>query len=381
MPNIGPPELTYAGVPFLAKLTPITDSGGGFLYLDGTCAGNVLVALDSTGAPWIAGSFQIGPTPSLSTVSPLQIGGGGFLTKFSSNFTSTTPFSTFFDTINGLALDSSGLAYIVGATPLTAAQVTTTQAAFVAKIDPTPPPISLDQVLTTGSIVTESNLELGVAPGEVLRLIGTGIGPAAVTPGIVNSSGIVTSSVAGVEVTFGGVPAPLLSVSAGEIDCVAPFEISSQGGTTTIQVQYNGVHSNPVQTNAVATAVEVLAVLNPYFVLNSPSSPDPDPTLTLYLAGVGQTSPASLDGQVNQLPLAQSGVPIQLQYSVPGVNNGATVNAQILYTGAAPGLIAGTLQVNFVAPPPTSVPTTVTVQVPGSSSNFMVWTFFITPNP
>jgi uncharacterized protein (TIGR03437 family) len=379
--SIGPPELTYAGVPFLAKLTPITNSGGGFSYLDGTCAGNVLVALDATGAPWIAGAFQIGPTPSLSTVSPLQIGGGGFLTKFSSDFQFPTPFSTYFDTINGLALDSSGFAYIAGAGPLASTQVTTTQAAFVAKIDPTPPPISLDQVLATGSVVYESNLELGVAPGEVLRLIGRGIGPTAATPGIINSSDIVTTSVAGVEVTFGGVPAPLLSVSAGEIDCIAPFEIASQGGTTSIQIQYNGTQSNPVQMNVEATAVEVLAVLNPYFVLNSSSNADPDSTVTLYLAGVGQTNPPSQDGQVNQAPFAQSGVPIQLQYSEPGLNNGVTVNAQILYAGAAPGLIAGILQVNFVAPPPGSAPITVTVQVPGSRNNFPVSIFFITPNP
>ena len=294
---------------------------------------SAVVAVDSSGAPWLAGSFLaspsllIGPTtPSIPTVSPIQIGGSGFLSKFSSDFTQLL-FSTYFDAINGLTLDSSGLAYIAGAGPLT-----TTQTAFIAKIDPTPPPISLDQVLTTGSAVSESNAGIGVAPGEVLRLIGKGIGPTAVTPGIVNSAGFVTSSVAGVEVTFGGVAAPLLSVSAGEIDCVAPFEISSQGGSTSIQVQYNGAQSNAVQMNVLSTAVEVLAVLNPYFVLNSSSSADPDSTATLYLAGVGQTNPPSQDGQVNHAPFAQSAIPIQLQYSVPGFNNGAPANAAKSYT-------------------------------------------------
>jgi len=376
--NIGPPELTYAGPPFVAKLAPSAASVSSLTYLGGGCVTSAVVAVDASGAPWIAGSFLVGPTTFLPTASPFQIGiGPGFVSKFSPDFTQLL-FSTYFDAVNGLTVDSSGVAYIVGAGPLR-----TPQTAFVAKIDPTPPPISLDQVLTTGSAVSESNTGIGVAPGEVLRLIGKGIGPTVVSPGIVNSAGFVTSSVAGVEVTFGGVPAPLLSVSAGEIDCVAPFEISSQGGSTSIQVQYNGVQANPVQMPVVATAVEVLAVLNdPYFSLNSQSSPDEPPTITLYLAGVGQTDPPSQDGQVNQFPLAQSGVPIQLQYYVQGANGGATVNAQILYAGSAPGLIAGILQVNL-APPYflSDFPATVTVQVPGSSTNVTVWFFMITPNP
>jgi uncharacterized protein (TIGR03437 family) len=344
IPSIGPPELTYAGVPFLARLTPITNSGGGFTYLDGTCAGNVLVALDSTGAPWIAGAFQIGPTPSLSTVSPLQIGGAGFLTKFHSDFPfqeTPTLFSTYFDTINGLALDSGGLVFIAGAGPLT-----TTQAGFVAKIDPTPPAISLDQVLPSGSGPMLNNL--AIAPGEALRLIGRGIGPATVTPGIVSSSGFVTTTVAGVEVTFGGVPAPLLSVSAGEIDCVVPFEIAGQS-TSSIQVQYNGVQSNPVLMNVSPAALSVLAILNADFTLNSSSNPaSAGSMLTLYLTGAGQTNPPSQDGQVNQAPFAQPGIPVQVQYITA---QGTAITTPVAYAGAAPGLIAGILQVNFVAPP------------------------------
>jgi uncharacterized protein (TIGR03437 family) len=380
--NGGPPELIPAGAPFVMKLAPDASSVSDLTYLGGGCLASASVAVDSSGAPWVAGSSLIGPNPSIPTVSPIQVGGPGFLGKFSSDFTQLL-FSTYFQAVNGLRLDSSGLGYIAGADRLT-----TTQLGFVAKVDPTPPQISLDQVLTTGSVVFESNAGIGVAPGEVLRLIGKGIGPTAVTPGIVNSAGFVTSSVAGVEVTFGGVPAPLLSVSAGEIDCVAPFEILSQAGstsiqsTTSIQVQYNGARSNPVSMPVVATAVEVLAVLNPYFTANSSSSPvNMGSTMSLYLAGVGQTNPPSQDGQVNQSPLAQSGIPIQLQYSEPDIDNGVTQNLQITYSGAAPGLIAGILQLNFAAPPYRSMPTTVTVLVPGSFTSFPVWTYFINPSP
>lgn len=375
------PTLIEAGAPFVIKLAPGAATVSGLTYLGGGCADRAVVAVDGSGSAWIAGSSYIGLT-SIPTVSPFQIGGPGFVGKFSPDFTRLL-FSTYFETVNGLTLDSSGLADITGIGP-----TTTTQAGFVAKVEPAPPQISLDQVLSTGSFVQESNLQMGVAPGEVLRLIGRGIGPNAVTPGIVNSAGFVTTSVAGVQVTFGGIPAPLLSVSANEIDCVAPFEILSQAvstsiqSTTSIQVQYNGVQSNPVQMSVEATAVEVLAVLNPNGTLNSPSNPAQlgVSTMAVYLAGVGQTNPPSQDGQVNQFPLAQPGIPIQLQFFTPYPSGGAPPNTQITYAGAAPGLIAGILQVNFSTPEASNI-SFATVQAPGSSTSFPVSTYFINPSP
>ncbi|HEY1754782.1 MAG TPA: SBBP repeat-containing protein [Bryobacteraceae bacterium] len=361
--GLGPPSLTYTGAPFVAKVALSASSVSGFTYVDGACSGNPTVAVDPSGSPWIGGSVGGGaPVPTFTTVGPVQIGGLGFLAKFSRDFTETL-FSSYFDAISGLTLDSRGLAYITGAGPITATQ------AFVAQIDPAPPPISLDQVLSMGTVNIEGPLPLAVAPGEVVRLIGKGIGPAAETAGIV-SAGFVSSSVAGVQVTFGGVPAPLLSVSATEIDCVAPFEIAAQGETT-IQVQYNGVQANGVRMPVVQTAVEVLAVLNPDGTLNSGSNRAPaGSTIAVYLAGAGQTNPPSQDGQLNQAPLAQPGIPVQLQYG------GA--NAQVSYAGAAPGLVAGILQVNIAVPAGSPG---FTVQVPGSSNSFEVAIAAVAPNP
>jgi uncharacterized protein (TIGR03437 family) len=360
--EFGPEVLLFGGAPFVAKLSPNASSVSSSSYIDGACTGNPLVAVDPSGSPWIGGNLFGGDvlTSSVATVSPVQIGGTGFLAKFTSDLGQTL-FSSDFDTINGLTLDSSGMAYISGAGPFT-----TTEAAFVAKIDATAPPISLNQVLPIGSVEINSDATLGwgVAPGEVLRLIGKGIGPAAVTPGIISSANVVANSVAGVEVTFGGVPAPLLSVSSTEIDVVAPFEIAAQNGLTTIQVQYNGAQANAVRMPVLQTAVEALAVLNPDGTLNSASNRAPaGSTIAVYLAGVGQTNPTSQDGQLNQAPFAQAGIQIQLG------------NAQVSYIGAAPGLVAGILQVNFMA----AQSGQVTVQAPGSSTTFS--TYFITPNP
>ena len=142
--------------------------------------------------------------------------------------------------------------------------------------------------------------------------------------------------------TFDGIAAPLLTLSSGEIECIAPFEIAGHG-TTTVQVQNNGVKSNPVEIPVVATAVEVLNVLNEDFTTNSAANPaKAGSIITLYISGAGQTNPPSQDGQINGLPPAQPGTPVT-------VGDGGTPYT-VTFAAAAAGLAAGVVQVNFVAP-------------------------------
>src|SRR4029077_12503161 len=147
--------------------------------------------------------------------------------------------------------------------------------------------------------------------GEVVRLIGKNLGPAAVTPGPI-SSGFVGTSAAGVQVFFGNTPAPLLTVSSGEIDCVAPFEITASP-TTSIQVQNNGVKSNPVLMPVIGVAAQILDVFNEDFTINSATNPaKPGSIVSMYIAGAGQTVPPALDGQINQPPFAPTAAQIQI---------------------------------------------------------------------
>jgi uncharacterized protein (TIGR03437 family) len=299
--------------------------------------------VDSTGAVWVAGSLinAIVPFP---TVNPFQINvGAGFVSKLSPDFTQLL-FSTFFNPVNGIALDSSGLAYVAGVTPSIPQPP---QTAYVAKIDPAPPALSLDQVAAAGIPPGNEN-GFVIAPGEVLRLIGKNLGPATAAPGIINSSGFVSTSVAGVQVNFGTVPAPLLFVSSGEIECVVPFELVRQS-TTTVQVLSNGAQSNPVLLPVTGAAIQVLAVVNEDFTINSAMNPaTPGSILEVYVAGAGQTVPPSLDGQVNRPPFAQAGTQIEVIYYVPP--SGTAQNLFVTYAGAAPDEVSGVLQVDFVAP-------------------------------
>jgi uncharacterized protein (TIGR03437 family) len=295
---------------------------------------------------------SIGSAPQ--TVSPFQIGiGNGFVSKFSADFTQLL-FSTYFDSVAGIALDSTGYAYVAGSGPVES--VTGNGQAYIARIDPTPPAISLDSVQNAINPASPSNTQ-GIAPGELLRILGKNMGPAKNTPGIING-GVLATTVAGVQVSFDGVAAPLLSVSAGEIDLVAPFALDGKPATT-IQVQSNGGKSNAVRVGIAGTTrfagvqsgipLQVLGVLNDDFTVNSASNPArAGSVMTLYVSGIGQTVPPSQDGQINAAPLAALPAPVQIQLANTDLNHPNTLD--VTFAGAAPGLAAGIFQINFVAP-------------------------------
>ena len=361
--SIGPSEFYPQGNALVVKLDPKARSIQRLTYLGAPlCLSGLSIAVDSSGEPWISGTLDPeGSAPQ--TVSPFEIGiGKGFISKFSADFTQLL-FSTYFDPVAGLALDSSGLAYVTGkGTPNT---TTGTQPVYIAKIDPTPPPeISLDSVMSVVASANPSSFP-GIAAGEVIRILGKKMGPAAATPGVIQS-GVLASNVAGVQVTFDGAAVPLLSVSAQEIDLVAPFELATKS-TTTIQVEYNGVRSNPVQVAVTGTVLQILGVFNEGFSVNSASNPaKAGSVMSLYLAGAGQSNPPSQDGQVNAAPLAALGMSIQLEWFA----NTPTI-LPVTFVGAAWGLAAGIFQVNFVAPQQSVM--NVDLSTGNTGTQFSVW--------
>jgi uncharacterized protein (TIGR03437 family) len=104
-----------------------------------------------------------------------------------------------------------------------------------------------------------------------------------------------------------------------------------------------GKPTNTVTLPVVASSPGVFAVANPDGSHNSPSNPvSASGYLVLYGTGEGQTTPAGVDGQVNNT-------------TYPAPNLAVTVQiggqpAHILYAGAAPGDVAGVLQVDVLIP-------------------------------
>jgi uncharacterized protein (TIGR03437 family) len=127
-------------------------------------------------------------------------------------------------------------------------------------------------------------------------------------------------------------------VSSTEIECIAPFQIAGHA-MTAIQVTYNNQQSVAMAVPVYSVSMEVLAVFNPDFTVNSPSNPAPAGSIaTLYVTGAGQTNPASSDGAIYGDPLPLPAGPVTVG-TLP-----------VTFAAAAYGIAAGILQVNFQVP-------------------------------
>jgi len=165
------------------RLDPGATTVTAFTYLNvQTCNGTgTSIAIDPSGSPWVLGSIETeGDNGAVPLVSPLLITGSGFITQFSPDLTHIK-FSTYSDGA-ALVLDASGAPYVAGESLHNFGQFSyPPQTAFFAKIDPTPSPISIDSVVAAGT--TSGSPLPNVSAGELIRLIGSGIGPATFTPG------------------------------------------------------------------------------------------------------------------------------------------------------------------------------------------------------
>jgi uncharacterized protein (TIGR03437 family) len=217
--------------------------------------------------------------------------------------------------------------------------------AFVAKMDLTGP-----TRLRVGCVVNGASFNGGaIAPGTIVSVLGGGMGPETGAGGTV-TGGKVETAIAGTRVLFDGVPAPLLYARTDQINAVAPYGIS---GTTNVQVEYQGEKSNvvsvPVEdaTPAIftmnASGVSQGAVLNQDYSVNSPYNPaDRGSVVSVYVTGLGRTTPDGVDGTVNDVPL-----------EIPILNVRAYVQyvqTEVVWAGSAPLLVFGAFQVNVRVP-------------------------------
>lgn len=196
-----------------------------------------------------------------------------------------------------------------------------------------------------------------LAPGELVTVYGTDLGPATPIGLALDSSGKVATSSGGVEVLVNGTPAPLLYVSSTQIDCVVPYEVAS-AATAIVEVLYpipsNG-YLAPVAT--VAPGIFTLsgsgngpgAILNSTGGVNGPGNPAAGSTITIFLTGGGQTNPSGVTGAVTAVNSSSIGPLTPQPLSPPTVTIGG-VTAQVSFYGEAPGPVFGVTQINAIVP-------------------------------
>lgn len=208
-----------------------------------------------------------------------------------------------------------------------------------------------------------------VAPGELIVIGGTMLGPSTGVSGTVDpSTGRMVTQLAGTTVLFDGVAAPLLYVSATQVNAIVPYE--EEGCThARLQVQFQGVQS-PSMTLPCATAAPGIftfnasgtgtaAAANQNGTFNGPSAPAAAGSyVTMYFTGGGQTNPPGVTGSIT----GTSTLKWLTQKTTVTVGG---VAATVSFDGAAPTFVDGVLQLNIQLSPNTpsgnALPVVVTV--------------------
>jgi uncharacterized protein (TIGR03437 family) len=344
----GPPQPPFEGDDaFVLKLDATLSKAAYLTYLGGSCSDSGLgLALDPTGNVWVAGRTSSGDFPLNA---PFQAGGNasGFVGELSPDG-SKLLFASLADG-NSLAIDTSGFVYVAGSTtlpeiPKRGGPNSFAATAFLAKIDPAPnPQVVIDSFvnLSNPDITVVPPFPTGaVAPGELVRIAGHNLGPATKLDAQLDSTGRLPFSAANTRVLFDAFPAPLISVQDAAIVCFVPFAVSQ---VTQVTVESNGQFSNAVRIGVSAAIPEILAIANQDGTANSATNPAPQGSvIVVYVTGLGQTYPASVDGQINTSPAAVPVAPVS-----------AFVGGQASppeYVAAAAGLVAGISQVNVRVP-------------------------------
>jgi uncharacterized protein (TIGR03437 family) len=217
----------------------------------------------------------------------------------------------------------------------------------------------------TGVVNAASYATGPVSPGEILSLFGSAIGPPLGVAGQFTNPRVVADSLEGVHVFFDGVPAPVLYASSRQVNTVVPFSVAGHASTQ-LQIEYLGVFTAPITLPVALTAPGVFsrfatgtggaAVLNQDGTINSSVNPaHRGDIISIFATGAGATTPASYDGLLNSapLPMPNAGVSVAI--------GGAA--AHVTFAGAAPGLIAGALQINAQIPASASTGSSVPLQV------------------
>jgi uncharacterized protein (TIGR03437 family) len=214
-----------------------------------------------------------------------------------------------------------------------------------------------------------------LSPGQLVAIFGTNLGPSDPASLQVTPSGTVATGLGGTEVLFDGIPSPIVFTSAGQVNAVVPFGVSSD--TTQVQVQYQGQISDPLPMpvspatpsifSADASGTGQAIVLNQDGSLNSGDSPAAaGSVVTLWATGAGQLSPPGIDGAV----VSADSLPLPLLPVTAQIGGQA---ADVLYAGGAPGMVEGVIQVNLRVPPVSgSVPIQLLVGTAASQPNLTI---------
>ena len=256
-----------------------------------------------------------------------------------------------------IAVDSTGV-YMAGMTRYDVLTLST----FLAKLEKTPAPVTAGKPrILWECVLNAASLQGGgIAPGEIVTIRGSGIGPT--TPSSASfTQGRLTTTAAETRVLFDGVAAPLIYVSDEETSAIVPYGVAGRPFVDVV-VEYRGIRSDAVATRvlesrpgiftASAERYDEVAALNQDGTINSASNPaERGSIITFFATGEGLTDPAGDDGAIAGTLPPQPKLPVEVWFEFWNyLIDAGYFPARVLYAGGSPRSPAGLLQVNARIP-------------------------------
>jgi uncharacterized protein (TIGR03437 family) len=245
---------------------------------------------------------------------------------------------------------------ILNVVPKNAADIDVLRTGTIVYILTPVPLVGAKPLLVSSGVVDGASTQPGaVTPGKIIVLYGSRIGPGSLTLATPAGGGRISTTLADTQVLFDGVPAPLLYASSEQVAAIVPYAVDGQTGTQ-MQVKNGTQSSEPIALPVTPAGPSIFsanlsgtgpaAVLNEDGItVNSSAAPAPrGSVISIYATGEGQSNPVGVDGLIAAtLPFPRPRQTVLVR--IDGRE------AKVHYAGAAPGQVAGLMQVNVEIPP------------------------------
>jgi uncharacterized protein (TIGR03437 family) len=223
-------------------------------------------------------------------------------------------------------------------------------------------------VLPSGIVNAATNLPGPIVPGEIVTIRGSGFGPDSLVAGaFVN--GQLESSVGGVRVLIGGIPAPIIHAMRDQVSVVVPYGVAGRDSVD-VELEWQGQQRSTPQRVVVGGASPGLFTVDgsgqgQAAVTNENGTPNSagnaavvGSVVTLFGTGEGMLFPSGSEGRMgaNERPVQPVNVLI----------GGIPVTPD--YAGVSPGSVVGLLQVNVRIPAGVSGTVPIVLNVGGVTS-------------
>jgi uncharacterized protein (TIGR03437 family) len=190
--------------------------------------------------------------------------------------------------------------------------------------------------ISVTSVGNAASLTQSFAPGMLMSVFGTGLSPG--SPQIVSTAPLPVTSASGTSVTINGIAAPLLYVSATQINLQIPYEVAEPGALLVVK---NGGQSASIGFTIDAAGPGIFVDSQNGYLLPSESAAGGS-TIELYVTGAGLVTPMEATGYV---PYAGT-TPVP---NLPVTVTIGGVAVTPVYLGI-PSWSVGVLQINVTVP-------------------------------